>query len=230
MKGLADSPTVEAQKADAPAPAEHAPHRQEGGTLVYAPFVRVMTIVIVAVVIAMVALIYRQSTLVREPTSAVVIEGDPTLDGAKITVTGYGHEWKALLGPENNYITPVLLEPGHYSITITHHKKTLVHEDFEILGLHGRRYELPSAVSIVAPQANNRELRVTIVAEHGEHNPVREITLNADNRYQDIVYLPVDNYHATAYDQARIVYRDDFSVDHTKPVTVKLGLAAQTAD
>src|SRR5690242_4720150 len=73
------------------------------------PFVRVMTVFTAVVVLAMTAMIYWRDLTVREPSSAVIILADQTLDGAKIEVWGEGGRWDAVVSQDTGYQTPVLL-------------------------------------------------------------------------------------------------------------------------
>src|SRR4051812_26856262 len=110
MKGIADTTLAEAPP---PQP------RADGSVLARGPFVRVMTVLIVALVLSMSALIYRQSVKFPEPSSAIYVQGNSTLDGAKLVVTGNEHRWTVILNGENKFATPVLVEPGHYSVVVT---------------------------------------------------------------------------------------------------------------
>ena len=201
---------------------------QQGGTLVYAPFIRIMTFVIIAVVVAMMSLIYARWATVREPSSAVVILGDQTHDGAKIEVKGiHKKTWHAVLNEENRYETPILLDPGHYTIKVTHKNDVLLDTDFIVESLRGCQYILSPAVEIVGPPAATRDVQLTLDMENPQPNQVahQELTLSLAQGYHKTAYLAPGDYRATASQDGRVISRDVFKVQMGHPLTVKLGLA-----
>src|SRR5438270_4844879 len=103
MKGLPDSNLTEAANG-APAANEPRPPKRGGGTIAHGPFVHLMTGVIVLVVLVMSLAIFKSWLTVREPTSAIVVQGDKTVDGTQIVVNNRDQSWTATLSAENNYV------------------------------------------------------------------------------------------------------------------------------
>jgi hypothetical protein len=222
MKGIHETAVTEAS----PQPAMQPPlDRQQGGTLVYAPFVRVMTVVIIAVVVAMLALIYVKWATIREPSSAVVVIGDQTHDGARIEVSGYSHTWTAVLDEDNHYGTPVLLDPGRYTIKVTHKNNVLLSTDFVVDSLRGCQYILSPAVEIVGPPSATRDVQLTLECDQPASR--QQLTLPAAKGFHQTAYLAPGEYRATASDNGQVISRDVFTVQMSHPLTVKLGQSAQ---
>jgi hypothetical protein len=225
MKGVLETPHPETVAPDATADSQSP---QQGGTLVYAPFVRVMTFVIIAVVVAMMSLIYARWATVREPSSAVVILADQTQDGTKIEVKGYKKTWNAVLNEENRYETPILLDPGHYTIKVTHKKDVLLSTDFIVESLRGCQYILSPAVEIIGPPAATGNVQLTLEMENpqpNQNNAHQELTLSLAQGYHKTAYLSPGEYRATATQDGRVISRDVFTVQMYHPLTVKLGQA-----
>ena len=222
MKGILESSVTE------PQPDADQPTRQQGGTLVYAPFVRVMTIVIIALVVAMMALIYAKSSKIREPSTALVILGDQTHDGAKVEVKGYGQTFTAILTEDNRYATPVLLEPGQYTVKITHKNHVLLDSSFVVENSQGRQYTLPPAVEIIAPPSATHDVHLMLEGLGEDNSKFHEdLTLSAARGFQDTAYLSPGEYRATTNENGHVIARDMFTVQRYHPLTLKLGVSQQ---
>jgi hypothetical protein len=92
----------------------------------------VITLTAVVTLAAFATIIYRSVT-VTEPTSAIVVEGDASFDGALILVTSTEYPAaRATLTVENNYRTPVLLYPGIYTVLVMHRDRALFRDTFRI--------------------------------------------------------------------------------------------------
>ncbi len=134
--------TSQVAKADLPPPA--APHRlatpEEPS-----PLLRFFVLFVIAfssvATLAMVGWMYYRWAKTIEPSSAIVVEGDPSVDGATILVTGDGEtSISAKLTAENKYTTPILLSPGTYILTITRDGHTLLKRDFVLEEREGRKW------------------------------------------------------------------------------------------
>src|SRR5690242_13418738 len=140
MQKLSDTLPVPA----ATEPAHPLPPDPQG--LARGPFVRVMTIFTTVLVLAMVAIIYWRDLTIREPSSAVILLGDQTLDGAKIDVWGENGRWEAVVSQDTSYQTPVLLEPGQYNVRVTHKGHVILETSFSVERFRAMQYMLRSAV------------------------------------------------------------------------------------
>src|SRR5436853_21946 len=105
MNGLADPNLTQAGNGASALAYEPQPPRRGGGTIAHGPFVHLMTCVIVLVVLVMSLAIFKRWLTVREPSSAIVVQGDQTVDGTLIVVNNREHSWNATLSAENNFVT-----------------------------------------------------------------------------------------------------------------------------
>ena len=188
-----------------------------GGVLARGPFVRIMTVVIVGITLMMVSLIYWRWATVREPSTAVVIAGDSSLEGAQVTVVGEGRQLPPItLGPDNNFVTPVLLDEGQYTAQVTHDQHRILDEPFVVHRFTGVRFELPSAVPVMGV-ATGGPLEVQVDSETGAR---AQVTLNDGDKYHATLYLQPGAYRTTVLRQNRIIARQDFVLTRGKPTTI----------
>jgi hypothetical protein len=195
------------------------------------PFARIMTVVIIAFVFAMMSLIYWRWARVHEPSTAVVVEGDQTLDGAKIEVQDNDAHWDANLNAGNNFSTPVLLEPGRYSIHVTHRNHQILNARFSVDRTHAYRYLLRPAVPVIGSSLSGN-MQVTVDGDTDDHRAVHvePITLDAGNRFRDTLYLTPGDYRATASRNGKVVAVQSFRVDRGKPAEVDVARPAAAAE
>jgi len=192
------------------------------------PFVRVMTIFIVALVMAMLATIYWRDLKTPEPSCAVVFYGDQTLADAKVKVAGANGRWETTLSADNSYQSPVLLEPGQYSVEVTHGGQVILNHRFVLDRFRIVSFILDSGVTMsAAPGAGS--VRVTI--EGQTVNPRRDVTLsplelNEQNHFHATAYLADGEYNATAWRNDHLYSAQSFRVEHGRPV--ELNFSRQT--
>jgi hypothetical protein len=96
---------------------------------------------LVASTVLMVAFIWYRWYPVQEPTTAVIVAGDATYDGAVVTVVGTS-TISTRLNPANNYVASILLKPGRYVVTVKHRDQVLIRQDVEIKRFLGVRFRL----------------------------------------------------------------------------------------
>ena len=97
---------------------------------------------LVATTFVMVAFIWYRWYPVREPTTAVIVAGDATYDGTVVTVTGTPTPITTRLDPGNNYVAPVLLEPGIYWVTAERNGQVVLRQRVEVKRFLGVRFTL----------------------------------------------------------------------------------------
>jgi hypothetical protein len=110
------------------------------------PLVRLIVSGIVIATVLMVALLWHNWNGVQEPTTAVIVLGDQTLDGTIVTVTGGGRVVRAMMSPANGYNAPVLLEPGRYQVTAERDGATLLQTDVEVKRFLAVQFDLARIV------------------------------------------------------------------------------------
>jgi hypothetical protein len=108
-------------------------------------FVGMILALIVGSTLIMVGFIWYRWHDVREPTTAVIVEGDASLDGTVITVTGE-RLITTSLKESNNYIAPVLVEPGMYLVKAEHNGVVLIQKRVEVKRFLGVRFDLKEYV------------------------------------------------------------------------------------
>lgn len=190
---------------------------------------KLISAVLAFYVLVMVGLIYWRWATIREPSTAVVIAGDGSLQGARILVTGRGHQWAVELDKLNGWQSPILLDPGSYHVQVTHRNRLILDQAFQLTRAQGLRFELPSMVVIVG----NSQLAATRIELSRDPDGVSrfeptEISLSPEEHYRRVVYLYPGLYHATARNLVndRVIAASDFGVDRTETVRVDLVKAA----
>ena len=98
---------------------------------------------LVAVTLGMATFIWYRWQAVREPTTAVIVAGDPSLEGTIITVSSADRDITTTLGAANDYVAPVLLEPGWYYVTAERNGQVLLpRQEVEVRRFLGVRIDL----------------------------------------------------------------------------------------
>ena len=90
----------------------------------------------------MVAFIWYRWHGVQEPTTAVIIDGDPSLDGTTITVRGGPRSVTTTLKDSNSYTAVLLVEPGRYWVNATRNGELLLRKEVEVKRFLGVRFNL----------------------------------------------------------------------------------------
>jgi hypothetical protein len=184
-------------------------------------FVRVMTAVIIALVLAAMTTIFWRSFILHEPSSAVIVVGDQTLDGAEIVVHGGTHDLIASLDADNGFSTPILLDPGRYSMEVTLGNHVIMKTDFTVDRLRGMQYTLPCAVPIIGVSGSG-DTEVVVEGETDSKKAVKldPITLDADDHFRESIFLSAGAYRATASQKGRVISVHSFRVSRGVPVEV----------
>jgi len=186
-----------------------------------------MTGVIIALVIAMVAVIYWRGAFVHTPTTAIVIDGDVSLDGAIVSVSGMGQSGRAVdlttpLNRDNGYRTPVLLDPGVYHVIVHRGGTIVLDREVRLEEMVGQTLDLPPAVAFTgASSLGDLHVRITPAAADG---PPLELMLDAGHHYRAVAYLPVGNYRLVAQsaNSERVTASMPFAVNHLSPIRIDL--------
>ena len=110
-----------------------------------APLVAAILVLLVTSTVVMVSFIWYRWSGVREPTTAVILRGDASLDGAEITVSGE-RTVRATLSEENKYYVPILLDPGEYVVTVELRGTTLIRRPVQVKRFLGVEFDLSTIV------------------------------------------------------------------------------------
>ena len=189
---------------------------------------RVMTVFIVALVMAMLAIIYWRDLKTPEPSCAVVLYGDQTLADAKVKVSGSSGHWETTLSAENNYQSSVLLEPGQYSVEVIHKGQVILNHRFVLDRFRVVSFVLDSGVAMSAAPGTG-PVRVTIEGQTA--NPRRDVMLSPleldqQNHFHVTAYLAPGDYNATAWRNDRVYSAQSFRVEHGKPAELNFSRAS----
>lgn len=95
---------------------------------------------------AMVVFIWHRWSRVQEPTTAVIIEGDESIEGTSITVRGMGRQVTTTIQRSEGFVAPVLLEPGRYWVTATRDGQSILRKEVQVKRFLGVRFNLAEFV------------------------------------------------------------------------------------
>jgi hypothetical protein len=186
----------------------------------HARFARIMTGTIIGLVVLMVSVIYWRGAFTHVPTTAIVINGDPSLEGATVNVSGKGESGRAVdltipLNFDNDYRTPVLLDPGNYRIRTMHRGQVILNESLTLQYMKPIGFVLPTAVWFQGA-AELGDLRVEVIAVNSVFRP-HSFLLNAAGHYRLFTHLFAGEYQLTARSvrgENAVVRTLNFVVDH----------------
>jgi hypothetical protein len=193
----------------------------------------VVGVLLVIVPIMIGSICWRWAT-VHGPTAAVIVRGDASLEGAIISVRGSGKTYTLDLDRDNNWQTPVLLDPGVYHIEVAHHGRNILDTNFSLESLHGISYDLPSMIVLTGSLAlNDAQIEVTRVS--GDRTPFAAMEVKLDDHFRTSKYLPPGTYRLTARNIVsphRVLAQVEFTVEHTGslPLHVDLAKAAEEGE
>jgi hypothetical protein len=139
--------------ASPPNPAPKGTPRQRtqegGGILARGWVVRIVIVVTLLLTMGMVTLIYVRWLTVQEPTATIIINGDSSLDGAQILLTGGpSGPVPATLNGNNGFFTPIHLQPGQYHLLVKLGDQTVLETDVSVDRLHTNGISLPTLLTI----------------------------------------------------------------------------------
>lgn len=208
------------------------PQPDDPGKGAHARLARVTTGVIIGLVLLMAGVIYWRGAFTHVPTTAMVINGDPSLDGATVAVRGIEDSGRQvdlsiLLSRDNGYRTPVLLNAGQYRVSVVHHGQMILNELIALQNMKPIGFNLPTAISFQGG-AEVGDVRVDVVSVAGVYRPHR-FELNGADRYRFFTHLFAGNYHLTArklHDPAAVVRTLDFTLDHGSAAHIDLNRPA----
>lgn len=184
-------------------------------------FVRAVIVLVVLMVVAMSGIVFWRWATGHEPTTAILVTGDPSLDGTVVEVTGFGvPPVTVTLSADNNYRTPIFRLPGNYHVVATWHGQTLIEKDLVIDRYVGKAIELPTMVTVQG-DASMEGAEVTL-SERGAG--VGSGFLEKPGGYKWAILVPGGEYRLTvrrAGQTAPFLQRDLIVYPHT-PQTVDL--------
>jgi hypothetical protein len=188
-------------------------------------FVRAMICLIAILTLGMVSLIFYRSQSVVEPTCAAVVIGDPSLDGATVSVFSYNRQIAtAALSKDNQFSTPILLQPGVYKLKVMIHDQILLADKFGVQSLRYASFSLPTAVVV----EGDASMAGAIVEITGPQHSASTV-LSADNSYTALSYHLPGKYHLIVTHGGRTIRDETLEVAAHKPRRILLGYRVDPA-
>lgn len=144
-------PHLDGPKPDAPS----RPSRRQNAAVA-----GLIALTILAVVL-MLAIIGYRWMIVTEPTTGIVVQGTAEHAGTEIEVTDGARTYRVVLDKTNDYLTPVMLTPGDYTLTASQPGKKILKQRFTVSAYRGLRFDLPTflPISATGPSQNPPTVR-----------------------------------------------------------------------
>lgn len=97
-----------------------------------------------ALFLGTVAVLFYRWVSVSEPRSMIVVQGNASLEGAKVKVSGLGlvKPLETTIHGKERFLAPVFLEPGGYTLLVTLDGREIFEENFEIHDRKGLKFDL----------------------------------------------------------------------------------------
>jgi hypothetical protein len=197
---------------------------RRGSILARGGIVRVAVFASISLVVAMTASLWRHWATVKEPTTAIAVYGDPSLDGAKITIDGTDDESQrqprveVTLEPEHKFQQAIYRQPGRYMVKVTvpwsWHPDPIARAELTIDRFHGAVMDLPTTLTIDGTPGD----RVTISGELGSQT----VEPNSENSYHVVVLLMPGKYHLSRTHGGALGMEQDIVVFPHTPAQLKL--------
>ncbi len=192
--------------------------------MINATFVRVMIAVTIAIVLAMTSLIFYRSQTVVEPTAAIIVTGDKYERGSKIVVREFNSLTSAdgrevantTLTGENENVSPILVEPGEYHVTVTSpDDQTLADEHLRTYFMRSTPVSLPTSLIVLG---NDSFTDAQIAVSGLEDSSDRVVThLSAENDYRALVYRKPGKGQITVTQNGKVLIDRQFEVSPGRP-------------
>jgi hypothetical protein len=169
--------------------------------------------------LGMVSLVFYRSQSIIEPTAAAVLVGDPSLDGAEINVLdGEKLIAKVDLNADNQFTTPILLQPGLYRMQVSIRGKMLLDDRFNAQALRYATFALPTALVV----EGDSSLGGAVVQVTSNREEATSTVLDADNGYTAISYHMPGTFNIVVAHEGRIIRTESVTLAAHKPRRISL--------
>jgi hypothetical protein len=200
------------------------PQPRRGSILARGSVVRVAVFLSILLVMGMTASLWERWTKVKEPTTAIAVYGDESLDGARIVVEGSDEETQrqppveVTLSAEQKFQQAIYRYPGRYHVTVSvpwpSRKDPIANADMTIDRFHGAVVDLPTTLTIDGSPGD----RVTISNEFGSQT----VEPNSENHYHVVVLLGPGKYRMTRTHGGAMIMEDEVVIEPHKPRKIAL--------
>jgi hypothetical protein len=191
-----------------------------GGILARGWVVRVVIVVTLLLTMGMISLIYIRWLTVQEPTATIVIVGDSSLDGAQILFSGGPSGLvPATLDKDNNFSTPVQLQPGQYHLLVKLGDQTILEVDALADRLRQDQINLPTLLTVTGdPTDDQADASLT----RPDGSPSRQV-LDRQSDYSASWRLGPGKYHLTVVRDGITLYDNPaLGISTNQPVSIDL--------
>jgi len=165
----------------------------------------------IILVMGMAASLWEHWARVKEPTTAIAVVGDASLDGAKVIVEGADEETQrqpkveVALSVDHKYQQAIYRYPGRYHITVMSPIPELgkiAETDLTIDRFRGAQVDLPTTVTIICTPGD----RITLANEMGGS---QRFEPNDTNHYRVVLFLSPGKYHMTRTHGGAVISPDE---------------------
>jgi hypothetical protein len=199
--------------------------RRRGSILAHGPIVRIAVGASILTVVAMTLFLWQRWSNVKEPTSAIIVSGDESTAGAKISVLQLpeedggapGEQIDTGLNKSRGYREVIYRNPGRYKVTVTIPPAAtpLLDVIVAIDRAHGRSIDLPTLLTIVGEPGD----RVSITDVAGT---TQTYDLNMGNHYRVAISIFAGKYTLTRLHGGAQMSHDEITVEPHTPQTIQL--------
>jgi hypothetical protein len=141
----------------------------------------------ILLVLGMMALLWQHWSRTREPTTAILIHGDPSLDGARVTVESADEpsdpKVSVTLGQERKFDQPIFRYPGQYKVTVRYLDGNAVTYVVTLDHRRGAIIDLPTTVTVGAQPGD----KVTLTGSDGAS---QSATFDSKNSHAAFQLMP----------------------------------------
>jgi hypothetical protein len=198
------------------------PALRGGGILARGWVVRSVIAITLLLTLGMVSLIYIRWVTVQEPTATIIIAGDSSLDGAQVVLSGGPSGLvPATLDQENDFTTPVHLQPGQYHLTVkmADSLSPILDTDVSVDRLRTNVFTLPTLLTLVG-EAVDDEADVSLTGGDGLTNRQE---LDQQNSFSASWRLSPGKYHLTVVRQGITLYDNPtLTINANQPRSIDL--------
>ncbi len=197
---------------------------RRGSILARGSVVRVAVFLSILLVMGMTTSLWHHWTKVKEPTTAIAVYGDPSLDGAKIVVEGSDEETRqqppveVLLSAEQKFQQAIYRYPGRYHVTVSVQlpgQTVPIADAFMVIDrFHGAVVDLPTTLTIDGQPGD----RVTISNDSFS----QRLEPNNENHYRVMILLSPGKYRITRTQGGAMIMDDELVIEPHKPKKIVL--------
>ena len=186
-------------------------------------FIHTALVLSLLLALAMIASLYLHWRRVQEPTTAIVVVGDPSWDNAEVVVEPVddaqpgARRVQVVLDERNHFQTPIFELPGRYRVTVSMHDQLLHQYPVELERFRGVEINLPTPVE-VRGDASMAGGRVLLSSKDQSEQRV----LDAENHYRVVFPEQGGEYSLEVTRNGQLIDHAEFTVQSHVPKKIDL--------